>query len=289
MKKDIYIIRNNINNKVYIGQAKNAKERFQGHCKPSSAHNDNDLVAQAIQKYGKEHFWYDILEHQVENYNERERYFIKLFNSLVPNGYNILEGGDEPPIKKGYEHPEAKLSKENIEELTQDLKETTESFDSLAKKYGFKSRTSISEFNKGLTYVRDISYPIRQESHIGKLTEEDVQDIIQLLQYTYRSYTNIAEQYGVEYRAIKKINSGELHHKDNIEYPIRDWKATSKPGKFTYEQITEIIFLLQNTTLSLREIAGKYNCEYRDILNIKNGTTKMYKRKDLTYPLRSHN
>lgn len=28
MKKDIYIIKNDINNKVYIGQAKNAKERF---------------------------------------------------------------------------------------------------------------------------------------------------------------------------------------------------------------------------------------------------------------------
>ena len=110
-----------------------------------------------------------------------------------------------------------------------------------------------------------------------------------MLKYTYRSYVNIAEQYGVEYRAIKRINSGELHHKDDIEYPIRDWKATSKPGKFTYEQVTEIIFLLQNTILSLREIAAKYNCDYRDILNIKNGTTKMYKRKDLTYPLRSHN
>ena len=289
MLKDIYIIKNDINNKVYIGQAKNTKERFQGHCKPSAAHNDNDLVAKAIQEYGKQHFFYEILESQIENYNEKEKYYIKQYNSLTPNGYNILEGGDEPPIMRGYEHPEAILSKDQIKNLTKDLQETTLSFEELAKKYNFQSRASIMEFNKGLTYVRDIQYPIRKKSYIGKLTDEDVNDIIQLLKYTYRSYKDIANQYGMEYRAIKKINTGESHYNSNIEYPIRDWKATSKPGKFTYEQVTEIIYLLQNTTLSLREIAEKYSCEYRDILNIKNGNTKMYRRKELAYPLRQHN
>jgi group I intron endonuclease len=289
MKKDIYIIKNDINTKVYIGQAINTKERFQGHCKPSAAHNENDLVAKAIQKYGKEHFYYEILESQIEDYNDKEKYYIKQYNSLIPNGYNILSGGEEPPLMRGYEHPEAILSKEDIENLTKDLKETNLSFVELAKKYNFKSNTSIVEFNKGITYVRDISYPIRKKVYNGKLTDEDVQDIIKLLKYTYRSYINIASQYNMEYKAIKRINTGELHHLSNIEYPIRKWKATSKPGKFTYEQVTDIIFLLQNTTLSLREIAKEYNCEYRDILNIKNGTTKMYVREGLAYPLRQHN
>ena len=51
MRKDIYIIRNDINKKVYIGQAKNAKTRFQGHCKPSSA--NNEIIGRAINKYGR--------------------------------------------------------------------------------------------------------------------------------------------------------------------------------------------------------------------------------------------
>lgn len=289
VQKDIYLIKNIINNKIYIGQAKNAKERFQGHCKPSAAHRDNSLIDKAIQKYGKENFQIEILESQIENYNERERYWIQYYNSLTPNGYNILLGGDEPPIMKGYEHPEAKLSKEDIFNLTNDLQNTNLSFEELAKKYNFKSKTSIMEFNKGLTYVRDISYPIRTNNYIGKLTNEDVKDIIQLLRYTYRSYTDIAKQYNVEYRAIKRINTGELHFNKDLDYPIRDWRATSKPGKLTYEQVTEIIYLLQNTALSLREIAEKYSCEYRDILNIKNGTTKMYRRKELAYPLRPNN
>ena len=148
MKKDIYIIKNDINDKVYVGQAKNTKTRFQGHCKPSAAHH-GDLVARAIQKYGREHFYYEILESQIEDYNEKERYYIKQYNCMVPNGYNITIGGEDSPIYRGYEHPEAILSQSQIEELTKDLKETSLSFVELAAKYGFKSNTSISEFNKG--------------------------------------------------------------------------------------------------------------------------------------------
>lgn len=181
------------------------------------------------------------------------------------------------------------LNEEAVISLTKDLKETNLSFKDLCKKYGFKSSTSITEFNKGITYVRDIQYPIRKEVYNGKLSNNDIKDIIKLLKYTYRSYKNIAEQYGLEYKAIKRINTGELHYNPNIEYPIRNWRATSSPAKFTYEQVTEIIFLLKNTSLSLREIAEKYSCDYKDILNIKNGATKMYKRKELTYPLRPHN
>ena len=53
IKKDIYIIRNNINGKVYIGQSQNAIRRFKEHCKPS---NSNSIIGKAIQKYGKENF-----------------------------------------------------------------------------------------------------------------------------------------------------------------------------------------------------------------------------------------
>lgn len=289
IKKDIYIIKNNVNDKVYIGQSLDAKNRFISHCKPSAAKKENSYIAKAIQKYGKEKFWFEILESQVENYNEREEYWINYYDSLAPKGYNILKGGDEPPLLKGFTHPEAKLTSGQVEQLTNDLKNTTMSFVELAKKYGFKSNSSIAEFNKGLTYVRNISYPIRKDATNGKLTDIDVQDIIQLLKFTFRSYKDIAQQFGVEYRAIKRINSGELHKQDNIKYPIRTWRATKNTPKFTYEQVTEIIYLLQKTDFSLREIAKKYDAEYRDISAINNGIVKMYKREGLTYPLRKRN
>ena len=56
MKKDIYVIKNRINNLIYIGQAINSKERFISHCKPSSAKKNKSLIDNAIQKYGANNF-----------------------------------------------------------------------------------------------------------------------------------------------------------------------------------------------------------------------------------------
>ena len=47
MEKYIYIITNDINNKVYIGQSNDPKYRFNQHCRPN---NDNSLIDLAIQK-----------------------------------------------------------------------------------------------------------------------------------------------------------------------------------------------------------------------------------------------
>lgn len=218
--KDIYIIENDINNKVYIGQAIDAKIRFQSHCKPSAVTLNNELIGKAIQKYGKEHFSFRILESQIENYNERERYWISFYNSLAPNGYNLLEGGEVPPIMRGVEHPEALLNEEQIEELTLDLKNGVLTTQELLKKYNFVSRTSLNDFNKGKTYHRDIEYPIRKR-YIGKLTDEDIDEIIYQLRNTTRTYKDIGIDYNVEGRAISRIDKGIFHKQDGIEYPIR--------------------------------------------------------------------
>lgn len=52
----IYIITNDINNKVYIGQTKNTIQiRWNGH-KHTSKSVCNMLISKAIKKYGVEHF-----------------------------------------------------------------------------------------------------------------------------------------------------------------------------------------------------------------------------------------
>ena len=287
IKKDIYIIRNDINDKVYIGQSANTKQRFQSHCKPSAVYLNNELIAKAIQKYGKQHFWYEILENQIEDFNEKEKYYIQYFNSIAPNGYNISSGGETPPVLKGFNHPESKLTEIQVQLLTDNLLHSNLNFSELADKYGFASKTSISEFNKGITYVREISYPIRKDTTNGKLSVSDIEEITTILRYTYRSFESIGQQYGVEARTISRINRGLAHHRD-IEYPIREAQV-GKNNKLTYEQVTNIICDLLDTNFSLREIGLRNSCEYRDVLNIKNGTTKLYRRKELTYPLRPNN
>ena len=289
MKKDIYIIKNDINSKVYVGQAINVKQRFQSHCKPSSS-QDNDLVSRAIQKYGRNHFWYEILESQIENYDQREKYWISYYNCIRPNGYNISEGGDYPPVQKGTHHPESKLTDKQLNELIYDLQYTQLSYSQLSDKYDL-SKSSIYETNNGKTYFNsEISYPIRTNKNPrGALSDKQVLEIIELLKSSYLSYEEIGSQYGIEARAISRINRGIYHKQTSETYPIRIGKLRNNTPKWSYEQVTEIIDLLVNSTLSLRQIAKKFGVEYKDILGIKNGTTKLYRKKDLEYPLRSNN
>lgn len=283
IRKDIYIIKNDINTKVYIGQALDSKKRFQSHCKKN---NDNSLIDKAIQKYGKEHFWFEILESQIENYNEREKYWIKYYNSLKPFGYNILTGGDEPPRYIGDEHPNVKISDENVKLLKIDLAQTTISLSQLAEKYNISKR-QVMRINQGISRASlNEKYPIRKNPNINeKLSEEDVDNIIDLLKFTYRFNGDIAREYGVEVHTISQINNGTSHHRNDVSYPIRNWKS-SGVILFTYEQVTEIINALSNTKESINSIAKRYNVDRRAIEGINRGTSKKYYREGLSYPLR---
>ena len=55
----IYAIYNYEKNKIYIGQSKNPKERFQQHCTRQMSYKS--LIYDAIQKYGKENFTFELL------------------------------------------------------------------------------------------------------------------------------------------------------------------------------------------------------------------------------------
>ena len=96
MNGEIYIIKNDINNKVYIGQTtQGSKTRFKQHLKLLKT-NSKQLIHKAIKKYGKEHFYFEVLEKDisVENLDEREEYWIKYFDS-VNFGYNLCWGGKQ--------------------------------------------------------------------------------------------------------------------------------------------------------------------------------------------------
>lgn len=87
----VYKITNLINDKLYIGITKrNPKIRFNEHFS-----NKNELLYKAKEKYGKENFLLEIIEKNIQenDIDEKERYYIKLYNSLAPNGYNLSIGG----------------------------------------------------------------------------------------------------------------------------------------------------------------------------------------------------
>ena len=87
----IYKIQNLINNKVYIGQSIDIKTRWYKH----KCAQDDFYIHKALRKYGINNFSFEILEEcSQEELNKKEKYYIQFYNSLIPNGYNMIEGGN---------------------------------------------------------------------------------------------------------------------------------------------------------------------------------------------------
>jgi len=92
----IYKITDTINNKVYIGQSINIKNRISYHkTKLKYNKHHNDYLQRAYNKY-RDGFKFDILETcEKQSLDELEIYYIKLYKSTNRKyGYNFDSGGN---------------------------------------------------------------------------------------------------------------------------------------------------------------------------------------------------
>jgi group I intron endonuclease len=145
----IYKITNNINSKIYIGQTIDSLDkRWKRHNWKCTTNRNAMAITSAIKKYGKENFTIEEID-KAENLtelNEKEVYYIKLYNSISPNGYNLTSGGDN---KRLSEETKIKISKSNkgrkISEETR--KKLSESHKGIRMKDSTKKKLSIA--NKG--------------------------------------------------------------------------------------------------------------------------------------------
>ena len=127
----IYLIRNTINNKIYIGKhsTDNLDDGYMGSGK---------LIKRAIKKEGVENFTKEILSYTdtLKTLNFLEKFYIKKYKARNNDiGYNLTYGGDGGSWNKGLHlKPE---TKQKISKSNKGKKRT----------YDFKKR--MSEFAKG--------------------------------------------------------------------------------------------------------------------------------------------
>lgn len=168
MKGSIYIIRNTINDKVYIGQTtQTVGVRFTNH-KMASRTGEDTKFYRAMRKYGEDKFYVQLLEKvEIKNLNDRERYWIKYYDSYY-NGYNSTLGGDQPyrmnqeEIKdlwdRGFHLAEiARITKHDSNAISIVLKNVIGISEEDIQSRGHKSVRSVTdeevlrEWNNGLT------------------------------------------------------------------------------------------------------------------------------------------
>ena len=158
----IYKITNTSNGKSYIGQSIDIKTRWSSHKSRSlstTEHHDNMPIHSAMAKYGIDNFTFEVLEECLpDELDAKEKHWIARLNTISPDGYNVLPGGQgfsrkeedkqrycsccgAPITKYGISGlclscVQRKVDRPSKEELYQDLIKYSGSFTKLSKKYG---------------------------------------------------------------------------------------------------------------------------------------------------------
>ena len=162
----VYKITNTINNKAYIGISIHEPEnrRIREHL----SGRGNRIIANAVKKYGKDAFTYEVLEENVfdEFLRDLEVAYIANFNTVAPHGYNLDSGGDkhkklsdETRRKLSEAHKGKKLSEEHRRKLSEAHKSRKR------KPHSAETRRKIGEAHKGK------KRPQRSEEYRRKMSE----------------------------------------------------------------------------------------------------------------------
>jgi len=116
----IYKITNKITNKCYIGETvkPDPEKRWTQHKNTIKRGIGCPALQDAVKKYGVENFKFDVILICFDE--DRFKYeieYIKKYNTLVPNGYNILEGGPGGSFKgKAHSEETKKQISENMKQ-----------------------------------------------------------------------------------------------------------------------------------------------------------------------------
>ena len=162
-KGKIYKITNLLNNKIYIGQTilDNPMLRWKDHYNEYKNINNNLYLYKAMRKSGIINFIFQIIEEDIDekNLNDREQYYIKLYNSNIAEyGYNLTPGGDSSH--------NSKYTENFIRQVIVLIKNNPEkSLTEIGNELGISIGT-MSDINCGDTWCfSDESYPIRKNVH----------------------------------------------------------------------------------------------------------------------------
>lgn len=268
MEKYIYKVTNKINNKVYIGQTKNWKERFAQHKNLGYGNDENKLLYKAIEKYGIDNFQFEVIEGPIENYNEREQYWIAYYHSYIKDseygdskGYNMTLGGDTPPVRIGIDSPFLKHNINDQIKVKELLNETNLTLKEISEQTGYDV-SAIKRINYGIIWHdNNLEYPIRKPELTKQEANDRALEIIYELKYTNATQKEIAKKFNVSRSTVTMINLGQNNKISETEYPIRQIKQSNKiqgkPVLMLDKDTEEILNEFANCTEAMNFLGAK--------------------------------
>ncbi len=226
----IYCYTNLINGKKYIGQTLNPYHRKIQH--KNNAFNEkspqyNSLIHKAFRKYGYENFQYEELCKDIDKLellNDLELYYIQKYNTIQPNGYNILEGGFNAPRPKDEDYRkkliwgQAELTEEQVIELRLAYKNHQSPTNIYNEKYAERLHyNSFLNIWTGKRYGLIMPQVFQDKGRHTKLNEDIVRQIkIERRDYN-TSYQALADKYNISKGTIADILKGRTWKQVTIQ------------------------------------------------------------------------
>lgn len=149
----IYLITNTINNTKYVGQSQcnDIETRWASHRKMLKDSIGRYLLS-AYHKYGIKNFKFQIICICFDDCCDKlEEYYIKKFNTLAPNGYNLKTGGKSSKLSEETKQLIAKRLRERVtDEIRLEMREKQKNnpIFSYLKKYTEEEKQIISKKQK---------------------------------------------------------------------------------------------------------------------------------------------
>ncbi len=165
----IYCITNILTGLKYIGQTtKTIEERFKRHIHDSEKKADY-YFHRAISKYGSENFEVKKLAtaYSLEELNTLEKQYIEEYNTKVPNGYNIRDGGEQYSVEnrtKGIQEFYDELKKDPVK-YEEYIEERRELMRIVALRYNIKEKNIGKKHPHLEETKKQISKTLKEKGH----------------------------------------------------------------------------------------------------------------------------
>lgn len=194
----VYLITNTVNQMKYVGvTSTDASVRYRQHLYNSASSNSQAPIHIAIREFGADAFSLSILETDIdeEDARSRELYYIDLYDSKEPHGYNTYRAG-----MGGHHH--SNIAKKHISEGLKGHKFSSERNEKVRQ--AMIGRDYKQSWSDNLSKVRQGKFTGEDNPFYGKSHSKEVKEMILA---TKLSHPDHRTQYLVDGKVVKEFST----------------------------------------------------------------------------------
>jgi group I intron endonuclease len=263
----IYKITNTITKKCYIGETTELtpEKRWRGHIQTLKRNEGCPALKEAMKKYGVDKFKFEVI---IICFNDDldiyEREYIQKYNSMVPNGYNILPGGKCGGGFKGKKHTE-----ESITKMVDGVKKFREANPDHFETYRERHKEAMDQIDISSRLTNSEKYQkAKSEGRLGARSHKDGNLSEETKQKISESVTNYFKENGPHLVNIEKHRTAMAKAKGKpvIQYTpndkcVKQYKSIADAGRLSGVKNNNIKQVLKGNT----KTAGGYIWKYADL------------------------